>query len=400
MRNPLRLGSLCTGYGGLDLGVGQVLNVEHAWHAELDPDASAVLAARWPGVPNLGDLRTVDWSTVKPVDVLTAGFPCQPVSAAGRRKGINDERWLWDDLATAVGRMDPRPRLLVLENVAGLLTANRGHALARVVRGLAALGYVGRYRLLRASDVGAAHRRERWFCAAQLASDAAVHGYGYTWPACVRRLPVAPVAGGAGADGISLLPTPNATDGQGGVRAVPERRSHGGADHGPRLRDVAPLLLPTPAARDGRRGAGWGDQPGRPLSETIHRLLPTPTVVDSRGGRNATARRSPGADAHGGTTLSDVAYADRWGDYAPAVRRWEAITGRAAPDPTEPGRTGNPRLAPRFVEWLMGLPDGWVTEHLGRSAALRVLGNGVVPAQAAAAVLALSDTRPYPPEVS
>jgi len=80
-----------------------------------------------------------------------------------------------------------------------------------------------------------------------------------------------------------------------------------------------------------------------------------------------------------------------WGDYSAAVRRWENVLGRPAPYPTEPGRAGQPRLAPVFVEWLMGLPPGWVTGVAGisRAAQLRALGNGVVPAQAATAVTLL-----------
>lgn len=167
MTTPLTAGSLCTGTGALDMAAAAVLGpIRHAWHADNDPDAARLLAHRHPGVPNLGDLTRVDWTRVPPVAVLTAGFPCQPVSAAGRRAGLNDERWLFDDIADAVGAMDPRPELLLLENVPGLLTANRGHAMARVVHRLAALGYVGRYRVVSASAVGAPHRRERVFVAA------------------------------------------------------------------------------------------------------------------------------------------------------------------------------------------------------------------------------------------
>jgi DNA (cytosine-5)-methyltransferase 1 len=75
-RGP-RVGSLCTGYGGLDLAVELVLGGRLAWYAETDPHARTVLAERWPDVANLGDIRAVDWSTIEPVDVLTAGFPCQ-----------------------------------------------------------------------------------------------------------------------------------------------------------------------------------------------------------------------------------------------------------------------------------------------------------------------------------
>jgi DNA (cytosine-5)-methyltransferase 1 len=164
-----RTGSLCTGYGGLDMAVHAVLGGDLAWVADIDPGASAIAGYRFPSVPNLGDITAADWGSVEPVGVLTAGFPCQPVSAAGRRKGLGDERWLFDDICTAVGRMVARPRLLVLENVPGLLSANGGDAMARVVQGLAALGYEFAYRLVRASDAGAPHRRERWFCLAWLA---------------------------------------------------------------------------------------------------------------------------------------------------------------------------------------------------------------------------------------
>lgn len=84
-----------------------------------------------------------------------------------------------------------------------------------------------------------------------------------------------------------------------------------------------------------------------------------------------------------------------WGGYAVAVHRWELITGRPAPYPTQPGRHGRPVLAPPFVEWLMGLPSGWATAEnldLPRTAQLRALGNGVMPAQAAHALrLLLAD---------
>jgi site-specific DNA-cytosine methylase len=76
----LRAGSLCSGYGGLDLAVMAVLKTRLAWCADPDKHAARVLAARFPGVPNLGDLRAVDWAAVPSVDLVTAGFPCQDIS--------------------------------------------------------------------------------------------------------------------------------------------------------------------------------------------------------------------------------------------------------------------------------------------------------------------------------
>lgn len=87
--SPL-IGSLCSGYGGLDLGVQSALGGTLAWHAEVDPNASRILARHWPGVPNLGDITTVGWSTVPRVCVLTAGFPCQ--RRLGRRPSGRTQR--------------------------------------------------------------------------------------------------------------------------------------------------------------------------------------------------------------------------------------------------------------------------------------------------------------------
>jgi DNA (cytosine-5)-methyltransferase 1 len=121
-------------------------------------------------------------------------------------------------------------------------------------------------------------------------------------------------------------------------------------------------------------------------------MLPTPRASDGHGRCH---HGQGGLDLT--TTVADMPHPpepadDRWGPYAAAVARWEHLLGRPVPQPTQPGRHGKPVLAPPFVEWLMGLPEGWVTDPalgLPRTRALRVLGNGVVPQQAAAAVRAL-----------
>ncbi|WP_189062275.1 DNA cytosine methyltransferase, partial [Longimycelium tulufanense] len=156
----MRTGSLFSGCGGLDLAIAEVLGAEPSWHCDNDPAAAKVLANRWPDVPNLDDITTVDWDQVEPVDVLTAGYPCQPFSVAGKRKGTTDERYLWPEVARALRGL--RPSLVVLENVAGHVVRGFGD----VVGDLAALGYDAQWTCLRASDIGAPHRRDRLFLVA------------------------------------------------------------------------------------------------------------------------------------------------------------------------------------------------------------------------------------------
>lgn len=158
------IGSLCTGLAGLDLGVATVLGGRIAWVCETDPHAAAILAARLPGVANLGDLRAVNFASVEPPEVLTAGFPCQDISAAGRRAGIEKgaRSGLWSSILDAIRVLGPK--LIVLENVAALRWRNGG--LDHVLGGLAEAGYDAVWRSVRAADVGAAHRRERVFLCA------------------------------------------------------------------------------------------------------------------------------------------------------------------------------------------------------------------------------------------
>jgi C-5 cytosine-specific DNA methylase len=87
-----RAGSLFSGVAGLDLAVTAVTGAEPVWFAENDPAAAAVLAERFPGVPNLGDITDVDWLAVEPIGILTGGFPCQDLSLAGRRAGLRPGR--------------------------------------------------------------------------------------------------------------------------------------------------------------------------------------------------------------------------------------------------------------------------------------------------------------------
>jgi DNA (cytosine-5)-methyltransferase 1 len=387
--------SLCTGSAALDQAVEAVTGLPTVAVGEKDPAASRLLAARLPGVPNLGDITAVDWPALaaeiaRPA-ALTAGFPCQDISNAGPRGGIaSDRSGLWKTIAHGAIR-HLRPRLVFLENVAAL----RSRGLDVVAADLAALGYDARWMCLRAGDpeVGACHRRDRWFA---VAYPAAEDPHVTAWQE--RRTAASGQAQGGRARahaggrsgllaapdrGLRLLPTPAAADGTGGPGTSPKRQG------GMNLR-TAVTLLPTPAARDWKSGASnlIGTN-SRPLNEVVVNLLPTPKASDGpHGGPNQ--RDSAGNYYLPGQAvrLDGQWVATNGTDYGPAIHRWETVLGRRAPEPTEPGTKGNRRLSPAFVEWMMGADPGWVTSPelgLSRSDQLKILGNGVVIHQAALA---------------
>ncbi|QGH80279.1 DNA methylase [Mycobacterium phage KyMonks1A] len=154
---PLRLGSLCTGYAGLDRAVERVLGARMVWYSEIEKHPSRLLSQRFPGVPNVGDLTAVDWASLPPVNVLTAGYPCQPFSSSGKKLGVQDDRHLWPHIREAVRVL--RPRLAVFENVVNHLRIG----FDAVLRDCAEDGLSVRWVTVRASDVGAPHSRERLF---------------------------------------------------------------------------------------------------------------------------------------------------------------------------------------------------------------------------------------------
>lgn len=312
-----RIGSLCTGYGGLDMSAQTVLGGTLAWVSDIDPGASRILAHHHPQVPNLGDLTAVDWAAVEPVDIVVGGYPCQPFSTAGKRKGTADARHIWPSIADALRVL--RPRYAVFENVAGHLRLGFDTVLADLAR----LGFDAEWCLVRASEIGAPHHRQRLFLLAVAADPDRLGGDG-------RR------ARGAGRD----EPAPH--------RLAPAHAGSAGLE----VRRVEPH-------RDERQAAQRsGGQP--------------PADTDPGGRRAHQPHLRPGQpDAD-------------WGRFAPAIARWETALGRRAPGATDARR----RLNPPFVEWLMGLPAGHVTDVPGltRTQQLKALGNGVVPQQAEAAL--------------
>ncbi len=439
----IRIGSLFSGYGGLDIAVQAVVGGELAWYSEIEPAACKVLAAHHPGVVNLGDITAVDWTVVKPVDVITGGFPCQPFSHAGKRQGVDDERHLWPYCVDAIQNL--APGLAVFENVLGLLSIVeerdevagdaqgwgvvgvagrpvRRLAFLTVLADLAAIGYDARWIAVRASDAGAPHGRARVFIAAYPSRGTGREGTGWGVPESSRA------AGLAARDFAS--PSADADGDRHGQQLHPRRVGgvEGEAEGEPRQRerprrvpDSGGDLPPADAGNgeweidagddgiDGQRSTQrWGSvvAAGAGGSDVDH--LGALARPHAATGEPATGHRRAPADADGAagperdereTARRRVQHRDHvagsrvrrdavdWGKYEPAIRRWERTLDRPAPDPTVPGTNGRPRLSPVFVEWMMGLPLGHVTGHgLKNTQELKALGNGVVPAQAALAL--------------
>ena len=150
----LTVGSLFSGIGGLDLGLERAgMNV--IWQSEIDPYACKVLAKHWPEVPNHGNIKEIDWGRVIQPDVICGGYPCQPFSTAGKRRGEDDPRHLWPWVRQAISQL--RPRYAILENVRGHLSLGG----TTVIGELAEIGYDAEWRVVSAASVGANHRRDR-----------------------------------------------------------------------------------------------------------------------------------------------------------------------------------------------------------------------------------------------
>ena len=276
----MRVGSLFSGIGLLDLGLERA-GFETIWQVEYDKQASKVLERWWPHTKKYTDITQIDWSEVERPDALAGGFPCQPFSSAGLRKGQSDERYLWPEFYRAIRSL--RPRIIIVENVAALI----GWPEFGILLGnLAQAGYDAKWACIRASDVGAPHRRERIFVVAYANSN-------------------------------------RDRQGRGSLYAETERD---GTHYSGRVRNGSQVVADT-------------DSPGLQ-------------------GRERQARQ--------------LSACVQWGIYESAIRRWERIT-RPAPRPTD----DRGRLEPRFVEWMMGAPQGW-TDCASRTGALRGLGNGVV----------------------
>jgi DNA (cytosine-5)-methyltransferase 1 len=155
----ITVGSLFSGIGGLELGLERTEKFKTIWNCENDEYASAILRKHWPEVPNIGDITKVEWERVEKPDLICGGFPCQDISIAGKQKGIKEgtRSGLWFEFAKAIRIL--RPRYVLIENVPML--ANNGGTI--VLSSLAEIGYDAEWFTLSAAEVGAWHKRERFF---------------------------------------------------------------------------------------------------------------------------------------------------------------------------------------------------------------------------------------------
>jgi DNA (cytosine-5)-methyltransferase 1 len=350
----LRILSLCSGSGMLDEAVAAVVPGSRVvCFGERHAYAAAVLLARMEeealeAAPLwCGDFQQVDWSAwAGVVDCITAGFPCQPFSAAGKQRGLEDERWLWDDISQVIS--DVRPLLVLLENVDGL----RKRGLREVLKALTALGYDTEWSTLRASDVGAPHCRRRVFILAY------AHG---------RRQEVL----GKFASSGTLGDYPNRCDGAGRFVADPCRVGR------------------QQAASFGARSEG-GDAGGG----SVQNHIPTGAIEDvGRVGRSFHDSGDEGAklNAAYGHGKRREGF-DMSGRVRPEVSRSRAYGGRMFPPGPKDVEEWNLLLreAPALEPAVCGMVDGLADVLEQQSEQLHLTGNGVVPLQAAVAFYCLA----------
>lgn len=355
---PLKIGSLFSGIDGLALGVQFRTMGRVAWHAEIDPDGSRVLASHWQA-PNLGDLTKIDWSKVPRVDIMVGGPPCQDVSLAGKGAGIDGPKsGLWREYVRAIRAL--RPDFVFVENVSALLS--RGFE--RVASDLASCGYRFAWSSYSSGAVGAPHRRERIFILA-VADTNGERLRHQSWQESGRTSGLvhngedASNANGERGNGSSGIcdeagwPVP-ANGGSASADSAGERRKGKGKQQRKRPVD----------AQIGANDAN-ADRIG------FDRLPP----IDSA------ARGDNGASGH------DI---DGRGANGPIGFAMGHDTGAIPGGVPKVGKHGRTRttatrhLNPAFVEWMMGFPPDW-TAMVPRRARLRLLGNAVQPQVAMAA---------------
>lgn len=160
----MKHGSLFSGIGGFDLAA-EWMGWENKFHCEWNPFGQKVLKHYWPDAELFSDITKSDFTKYEgTIDIISGGFPCQPYSTAGLRRGKEDDRHLWPEMCRAIREI--KPRWVVGENVRGLISWNGGVVFDEVQADLEAEGYEVQSFLLPACGVNAPHRRDRiWFVA-------------------------------------------------------------------------------------------------------------------------------------------------------------------------------------------------------------------------------------------
>ena len=335
----MTIGSFCSGYGGLDLAAHELFGASTLWWSEIEPAAQKVMSTRFPTATAVGDLTTLNPHDLDQVDIFTAAFPCQTVSQAGLRKGNQDERAIFQWIADAIGIL--RPRYVLMENVQGLLTKGG----LDILGALTSVGYDTRWGVVRASDTGAPHKRARWFAIAEPTdadrSSSETRGDTGQDSQRLRQAPMGHTASPPNSDSMD--------SGRGRYGEVPS--SPGGSETESQQRQRV------------RNDAGHD----------------SPVATDSDDAGRSEQRRTCTMEEE--QSPPQLHSSTNWGEWNAAIRRWETIRQVEAPPPTIDGK-----LNQWFVEWMMGLPTGWVCDVIEhRTPALKMLGNGVVPQQAALA---------------
>lgn len=306
----MRILDLFAGEAGFSIAADSVWeNAEHEF-VEIDPFCQSGLRRLYPGSKIHGDIKTYRGGSGHPVDIVTGGFPCQPFSSAGKRRGTEDDRHLWPEMLRVIREV--RPRWVIGENVGGILTWSRGMVVEQVLSDLESAGYETQPFIVPAAGVGAPHKRDRvWF-----------------------------VANTAGAR-------------HGGKSGDVSRAEYGPEQHESRVGRVADTVPPHSAGQRRRKGRAESEGLVRSAAARITDRISTDTDSDSEGlsqriesgespdesstrtePDNRTVRSDSGAaaDSHGGEVrLESESRAERKG--SPIDRG----SGVAHTDPEHPG---------------------------------------------------------------
>ena len=336
----LTVGSLFSGIGGIDLGLERTGHFRTIWFSEIDPYANRVLAKHWPNVPNLGNVKEIDFGQIERPDVLVGGYPCQPFSTAGKRQGEQDPRHLWPECLRALRIL--RPRYALFENVRGHVSLG----FPRVLADLASIGFNAEWQVIPAAAVGAPHKRDRLFIVGYPDDD------GFTTPEVLRGV-------NEGSEGTEK-------------RTDETRELAGPGSERAFMAYPDDARVGTPASgmerQESTSGEEWDDaqhEPGRRSTEMAY----------PAGGRFQECQPKPETTydfSQGGTNLADAEGSDGRRKESHGLQQGRGETTK----PREQSSVTRPEHGGWEVEPDVGRVANGVSARVDR---LRALGNAVVP---------------------